>query len=90
MAKEKAKAKDSKVKSGTAKELKTKSSDELKANVRELKKETLNLRFQQASGQLKNTARIRTVKREIARSKTLLTQQATAAEGKAESKAKKK
>ena len=39
-----------------------------------LKKEALNLRFQQASGQLKNTARRRQVRKEIAQIKTAVTQ----------------
>ena len=86
MAKEKAKAKETKVKANSAaKELKAKDADDLKKNVKELKKELLNLRFQQASGQLKNTARINAAKKEIARSKTILTQKATEA-GKDEKK----
>ena len=48
---------------------------ELEANLR---KEALNLRFQQASGQLKNTARRRQVRREIAQIKTAVAQKATA------------
>ena len=43
-----------------------------------LRKEALNLRFQQASGQLKNTARRRQVRREIAQIKTAVAQKATA------------
>ncbi len=46
---------------------KGKSADELKVQVAELKKELFNLRFQQASGELSNTARFREAKREIAR-----------------------
>ncbi|MBO7258299.1 MAG: 50S ribosomal protein L29 [Alphaproteobacteria bacterium] len=42
-----------------------------------LRKEALNLRFQQASGQLKNTARRRQVRREIAQIKTAVAQKAT-------------
>ncbi len=42
----------------------------------QLKKEALNLRFQQASGQLKNTARRRQVRREIAQVKTAVAQKA--------------
>ncbi len=41
-----------------------------------LQKESLNLRFQQASGQLKNTARRRQVRKEIAQIKTALAQKA--------------
>ena len=55
-------------------ELKTKSTDELSALLAGLKKEQFNLRFQQASGQLENTARVRQVRRDIARIKTILGQ----------------
>ena len=44
--------------------------DQLAENLLNLKKEQFNLRFQAASGQLENTARIRIVRREIARVKT--------------------
>jgi large subunit ribosomal protein L29 len=55
-------------------ELRTKSEDELKDNLLGLRKEAFNLRFQRASGQLENTARIREVRRAIARIKTVLHQ----------------
>lgn len=55
-------------------ELRTKSEDELKDSLLGLRKEAFNLRFQRASGQLENTARIREVRREIARIKTVLHQ----------------
>ncbi len=55
-----------------ATELRTKSADELKETLFALKKEQFNLRFQKASGQLENTARVRQVRRTIARVKTLL------------------
>ena len=55
-------------------ELRTKSEDELKDSLIGLRKEAFNLRFQRASGQLENTARIREVRRDIARIKTLLRQ----------------
>ena len=48
------------------------STDELGIKLLELKKESFNLRFQGASGQLENTARVRVVRRNIARIKTLL------------------
>ena len=51
---------------------------ELKEMEANLRKEALNLRFQQASGQLKNTARRRQVRREIAQIKTAVAQKATA------------
>ncbi len=55
-----------------AQEYKGKSIDELGTDLLQLQKEAFNLRFQQASGQLENTARIRKVKKDIARIKTLL------------------
>jgi large subunit ribosomal protein L29 len=55
-----------------AEELRGKSADELQAQLLDLKKESLNLRFQQASGQLENTARMRQVRRDVARIKTQL------------------
>ena len=51
---------------------------ELKEMEANLRKEALNLRFQQASGQLKNTARRRQVRREIAQIKTAAAQKAAA------------
>ena len=53
-----------------ADDLKGKSIDQLDDQLAKLKKEQFNLRFQRASGQLENTARIRTVRRDIARVKT--------------------
>ena len=55
-----------------ADDLRTKSVDELKDSLFDLKKEAFNLRFQKASGQLANTARVREVRRDIARIKTVL------------------
>ncbi len=55
-----------------AADLRTKSVDELKTELMALKKEALNLRFQKASGQLENTARVRQVRRDIARILTVL------------------
>jgi len=46
--------------------------DQLKDELLKLKKEQFNLRFQKASGQLDNTARVRAVRRDIARVKTML------------------
>jgi len=53
-----------------AEEVRAMSDEELQGKLMELKKEQFNLRFQQASGQLENTARIRQVRRDIARIKT--------------------
>ena len=55
-----------------AADLQTKSPDELRQSLLDLKKEQFNLRFQKASGQLENTARVRQVRRDIARIKTIL------------------
>ncbi len=57
-----------------AADLRPKSEDELKDQLIGLRKEAFNLRFQAASGQLENTARVRHVSREIARIKTIMTE----------------
>lgn len=59
-------------------EFRTKSDDELQDQIRDLKKEAFNLRFQKASGQLENTARQRQVRRDIARVKTVLVERLNA------------
>ena len=46
--------------------------DQLKDELTKLKKEQFNLRFQKASGQLENTARIKDVRRDVARVQTIL------------------
>ena len=48
--------------------------DQLEDQVHKLKKESYNLRFQRATGQLENTARVRQVRRDIARMKTIAAQ----------------
>ncbi len=53
-----------------AKDVSLKTEDQLKADLVGLKKEAFNLRFQRASGQLENTARVRVVRRDIARIET--------------------
>jgi large subunit ribosomal protein L29 len=60
-------------------DLRTKSADQLKGELKTLKKEAFNLRFRKASGQLENTARVREVRRDIARIQTLLNDLARAA-----------
>lgn len=62
-----------------ASELNEKTPDQLRDQLVQLKKEAFNLRFQKATGQLENTARIRTVKRDVARVMTVLNQKAAAA-----------
>jgi large subunit ribosomal protein L29 len=59
-------------------DVRAKTSDELKTELEKLGKETFNLRFQRASGQLENTARMRAVRRDIARIKTILAERARA------------
>jgi large subunit ribosomal protein L29 len=56
-----------------------KTPDELKDALLSLKKEQFNLRFQRATQQLEKTGRVREVRREIARIKTILGQKAVAA-----------
>ena len=51
------------------------STDQVKDEILKLKKEQFNLRFQRATGQIENTARIRQIRRDIARLKTVATQQ---------------
>ena len=60
----------------SAADLVGKTADELKDSLMSLKKEQFNLRFQKASGQLENVARVRQVRRDIARIKTLLRREA--------------
>lgn len=62
-----------------AKELSSKTPDQLRDALLALKKEAFNLRFQKATGQLENTARIRQVRRDVARVSTVLNQKAAAA-----------
>jgi small subunit ribosomal protein S17 len=59
-----------------ASELREKTPDQLRDELVQLKKEAFNLRFQQATGQLENTARMRVVKRDTARVKTILNEKA--------------
>ena len=53
-------------------DVRAKTDDELTQELGDLRKEVFNLRFQRASGQLENTARFRTVRRDIARIMTVL------------------
>lgn len=61
------------------KELRLKTDDELGDQLVGLRKEAFNLRFRAASGQLENTARVREVRRTIARVKTIIRQRKQAA-----------
>ena len=62
-----------------AQDLRDKTPDQLREELASLKKEAFNLRFQQATGQLESTARMRTVKRGVARVNTILNEKAAAA-----------
>ena len=64
-----------------AAEFRTRTPDQLQDQLIQLKKEQYNLRFQRASGQLENTARMREVRRVIARIKTVLGEAGRAAGG---------
>ena len=59
-----------------ATDVRAKTQDELTGELDKLGKEAFNLRFQRASGQLENTSRVRQVRRDIARIKTILGQRA--------------
>ncbi len=60
------------MKGAKASDVRARTADELTDQVDALGKELFNLRFQRASGQLENTARVRQARREIARIKTIL------------------
>lgn len=62
-----------------AEDVRTKTVDQLKDELSGLQKEAFNLRFQRVSGQLENTARVRAVRRDIARIKTILSEKTTQA-----------
>ncbi|MEL7014100.1 MAG: 50S ribosomal protein L29 [Pseudomonadota bacterium] len=62
-----------------AHELRDKTPDQLREELSALKKEQFNLRFQAATGALENPARIKTVRRDVARVKTVLNEKAAAA-----------
>ena len=62
-----------------ASELRDTTPDQLREELVKLKKEAFNLRYQQATGQIENTARMRTVRRGVARDMTVLNEKAAAA-----------
>ena len=62
-----------------ASELRAKSADELKEELVALRKEEFNLRMQRGTGQLSNTARFKTIRRDVARIKTILNESAKSA-----------
>jgi large subunit ribosomal protein L29 len=59
-------------------DLKVMTEDQLTDEILKLKKEQFNLRFQRATGQLENTSRVRVVRRDIARAKTIAAQKRSA------------
>lgn len=61
-----------------ARDIRVMTGDQVKDEILKLKKEQFNLRFQKASGQIDNTARIRQIRRDIARLKTVQSQKAEA------------
>ena len=66
-------------KSNKVEDLRTKTDDQLQVELGDLKREQFNLRFQAATNQLERPARIKEVRRDIARIKTLQTQRSAAA-----------
>ena len=64
-----------------AADVKQKSNDELAEQLIDLRKESFNLRFQRASGQLENTGRVRQVRRDIARIKTVMKERSISGKG---------
>ena len=61
-----------------AKDIRLQTADQLETQLANLKKEQFNLRFQRATGQLENTARVRQVRRDIAKIKTIAAQKSAA------------
>ena len=61
-----------------ATDIRAKSDDQLNAMLLDLRREQFNLRFQRATGQTEGTARVKVVRRDIARVKTILSQKALA------------
>ena len=70
-------------------EMRSMSLDQLDDQLAKLKKEQFNLRFQRASGQLENTSRVRQVRRDIARVKTIAGQKQAGSQAPAKTSSKK-
>jgi len=64
-------------------DIRAKTADELQGMLLDLRKEQFNLRFQRATGQLEATGRIKVVRRDIARIKTVMSERRRAASGQA-------
>ena len=69
-----------------AKDVRQKTKSELRDELQKLRKEQMNLRFQQASGELQAPSRLRAIRKTIARIKTILTEQASKQVASAKSK----
>ena len=67
---------------GRLSDIRVMTEDQLNDEALKLKKEQFNLRFQKASGQLQDTARVRVVRRDLARVMTVAAQKRTAAKAK--------
>ncbi|MBB4301603.1 large subunit ribosomal protein L29 [Rhodobium orientis] len=61
-----------------ASDVRTMTVDQLTDELGKLKKEQFNLRFQRATGQLENTARVRQIRRDVARIETIMREKRTA------------
>ncbi len=61
-----------------AEDIRTKTQDQLADDLASLKKEQFNLRFQKATGQLEKTARVKQVRKDIARIKTIAAEKSVA------------
>jgi large subunit ribosomal protein L29 len=64
-----------------ANELRDLSNSDLEKLITDIKQELFNMRFQKSVGKLTNTARVRTIKKDIARAKTIIHERKLAAEG---------
>jgi large subunit ribosomal protein L29 len=73
-----------------ASDVRAKTVDELDTDLAGLKKEQFNLRFQKATGQLEKTGRVKQVRRDIARIKTIAAEKASGKQAPAAKSAKKK
>ena len=62
------------------KEIRALSADEIKAKIDEMRHELMNLRFQQITGQLTDTSRLRIIRRDVGRMETILTEKRKATE----------
>lgn len=63
-----------------ATEIRALSPDEIKAKIADTREELMKLRFQQTTGQLTDTSRLRTLRRDVARMETILNEMQSAAE----------